>query len=311
MKNIARIAKELNLSTNQVQVVVDLLTSGATIPFIARYRKEMTGTLDEVALAKIRDRYEQLLELDSRREAILKSIEKQELLTPELTRLINEAESLTELEDIYLPFKPKRKTRASIAKEKGLEPLALNLFEQGKLDLNKAAAAFINTELGVTNEEEALAGARDIIAEWVNENQEARQKIRNLFWTEGLIKASVVKSKANSEGAQKFKDYFDWNEPIKKTPSHRLLAMRRAEKEGFITLDIAPEEELAIHLLNKHFVKAETAAGKQVGMAVSDSYKRLLKPSLETEVRVESKILADQGLIQSVFGDQRRAVVGG
>ncbi|HEY5691119.1 MAG TPA: Tex family protein [Cyclobacteriaceae bacterium] len=309
MKNIARIAKELNLSTNQVQVVVNLLTTGATIPFIARYRKEMTGTLDEVALANIRDRHEQLLELDKRRDAILKSIEKQELLTPELTQIINEVESLNELEDIYLPFKPKRKTRASIAKEKGLEPLASLLLGQNKHDIAREASLFVNTELGVLNEEDALAGARDIIAEWVNENQEARQKIRNLFWTEGMIKASVVKSKSKSEEAQKFKDYFEWNEPIKKTPSHRLLAMRRAEKEGFITLDILPEEESAIQLLEKHFVKTKSPAGEQVRMAVGDSYKRLLKPSLETEVRVESKIIADQEAIKVFAGNLKELLL--
>ncbi len=293
MNNVARIAAELKLTTNQVQVVVDLLEGGSTIPFIARYRKEMTGTLDEVALTNIRDRHEQLVELDKRREAILKSIEKQQFLTPELEKLINRAETLTELEDIYLPYKPKRKTRASVAKEKGLEPLALRLFEQGKFDPSKEAATFINTELGVADAEEALAGARDIIAEWVSENQEARQQIRDLFWNEGMIQASVVKSKAESEEAQKFKDYFDWKEPIKKTPSHRLLAMRRAEKESFITLDIAPDETQAVHLLEKQFVKSSSAVSEQVALAVKDSYKRLLKPSLETEVRVETKMKAD------------------
>lgn len=293
MNNIARIAAELKLTINQVQVVVDLLEGGSTIPFIARYRKEMTGTLDEVALANIRDRHEQLAELDKRRDAILKSIEKQQFLTPELEKLINNAETLTELEDIYLPYKPKRKTRATAAKEKGLEPLALRLFEQGKFDPSKEAATFISTELGVVDAEEALAGARDIIAEWVSENQEARQHIRDLFWSEGLIHASVVKSKAESEEAQKFKDYFDWKEPIKKTPSHRLLAMRRAEKESFITLDIAPDETQAVQILEKQFVKSSTAVSEQVALAVKDSYKRLLKPSLETEVRVETKMKAD------------------
>ncbi|MBZ0247133.1 MAG: RNA-binding transcriptional accessory protein [Cyclobacteriaceae bacterium] len=298
MDNISRIGSELNLTPNQVKVVVDLLTAGSTIPFIARYRKEMTGTLDEVALAAIRDRHEQLVELDKRRDAILKSIEKQQFLTPELEKLIQKAETLTELEDIYLPYKPKRKTRATAAKEKGLEPLATLLFEQGHVDFDKVLATYINTELGVANEEEALAGARDIIAEWVSENQEARQNIRELFWKEGVIQASVVKSKAESEEAQKFKDYFDWEEAINKTPSHRLLAMRRAEKENFITLDIAPDESLAIQTLEKKFVKSKSAVGEQVALAVKDSYKRLLKPSLETEVRVETKMKADQEAIK-------------
>jgi len=298
MDNISRIASELSLTPNQVKVVVDLLTAGSTIPFIARYRKEMTGTLDEVALASIRDRHEQLLELDKRRDAILKSIDKQQFLTPELERLIQNAETLTELEDIYLPYKPKRKTRATAAKEKGLEPLATLLFAQGNVDLDNVLATYINTELGVANEEEALAGARDIIAEWVSENQEARQNIRELFWKEGTIQASVVKSKEKSDEAQKFKDYFDWKEPISKIPSHRLLAMRREEKESFITLDIAPDESRSINSLEKQFVKSKSAIGEQVSLAVKDSYKRLIKPSLETEVRVETKMKADQEAIK-------------
>lgn len=296
-KNIVKIAGELKIKPEQVLCVVDLLTEGATIPFIARYRKELTGSLDEVVLASIRDRHEQLVELDKRKEAILKSIEKQEKLTPALAKAIENAETLNELEDIYLPYKPKRKTRASIAKEKGLEPLALTLFEQGKIDLEKTASGFIDLEKGVANIQEALDGARDIIAEWVNENQEARQKVRELFWQEGVIKASVIKSKAENEDAQKFKDYFDWKEPLKKTPSHRLLAMRRAEKEGFITLDIEPEEEQVIQILDKQFIKSSTAGAEQVSLAIKDSYKRLLKPSLETEVRVESKLKADNDAI--------------
>ena len=292
-KNINRIATELNLSTQQVDVVVDMLAEGATIPFMARYRKEMTGSLDEVVLAVIRDRHEQLVELDKRKEAILKSIEKQEKLTPALAKAIEEAQTLTELEDIYLPYKPKRKTRASLAKEKGLEPLALSIFEQTKLDLGKVAATYVNIELGVASEQEALDGARDIIAEWISENQEARKNIREIFWQDGIIEASVIKSKAETEEAQKFKDYFEWKEPIKKTPSHRLLAMRRAEKEGFISLDIAPTEALAIQTLQKQFVKTSSAAAEQVDLAIKDSYKRLLKPSLESEVRIESKQQAD------------------
>ena len=293
MTNLYRIASELKLKESQVQLVIDMLAEGATIPFMARYRKELTGSLDEVVLAAIRDRHEQLVELDKRREAILKSIEKQEKLTPALTKSINEALTLAELEDIYLPYKPKRKTRASIAREKGLEPLALRLFEQEKIDVEQTASSFINTELGVASIQEALDGARDIMAEWVSENPEARKAIRELFWNEGVIQASVIKSKAENEEAQKFKDYFDWKEPIKKTPSHRLLAMRRAEKEGFISLDIAPTEELAIQRLAKQFVKTKTPSAEQVSLAIADSYKRLLKPSLESEVRAETKLLAD------------------
>lgn len=293
-----KISEELNLKPHQVSRVIELLNGGATIPFIARYRKEITGSLDEVVLTTIRDRHEQLGELEKRRESILASIEKQQKLTPELAGAIAQAETLNELEDIYLPYKPKRKTRASMAKEKGLEPLAQVLFEQNQADINTLAATFIDAEKGVATEQEALDGARDIIAEWISENQEARQKIRELFWSEGVIEAMVIKSKSESEEAQKFKDYFDWKEPIQKTPSHRLLAMRRAEKEGFITLNIEPAEEQAIALLEKQFVKGISKASEQVSMAVKDSYKRLLKPSLETEIRVESKMKADTDAIQ-------------
>lgn len=292
-KTIVRIASELKLSPHQVEVVINLLAEGATIPFMARYRKEMTGSLDEVVLAAIRDRHEQLVELDKRKDAILKSIEKQEKLTPQLAKAIEEAETMMELEDIYLPYKPKRKTRASMAKEKGLEPLALSIFEQGKLDLPQLAATYINVELAVNTATEALEGARDIMAEWINENQEARKKIRELFLQDGMIEASVVKSKSESNEAQKFKDYFDWKEPIKKTPSHRLLAMRRAEKEGFITLDILPSEELAIQILEKQFIKNPSPSAEQVSLSIKDAYKRMLKLSIESEVRVETKQKAD------------------
>lgn len=297
-KNLAKIATELKISPNQVEAVIALLEEGATIPFIARYRKEVTGSLDEVALTNIRDRHEQLLELDKRRDAILKSIEKQEKLTPALANAIERAETLAELEDIYLPFKPKRKTRASVAREKGLEPLASILFEQGSIDLKKSAHQFIDPAKGVNTLEEALEGARDIMAEWISENQDARKNTRELFWQEGEIAASVIKSKAETEEAQKFKDYFDWREPINKTPSHRLLAMRRAEKEGFITLDIAPNDDTAIMALEKQFVKGQSIVSEQVSLAVKDSYKRLLKPSIESEVRAETKQRADAEAIK-------------
>jgi uncharacterized protein len=297
-RNTQRISTELKLTPHQIEVVINLLAEGATIPFMARYRKELTGSLDEVALAAIRDRHQQLVELDTRKEAIVKSIEKQGFLIPELAKLIEEAETMAELEDIYLPYKPKRKTRASIAKEKGLEPLATLIFAQNKIDLEVTASTFINSELGVSNSQEALDGARDIIAEWISENQEARKNIRELFWQDGLIQATVVKSKAESEEAQKFKDYFDWKEPIKKTPSHRLLAMRRAEKEGFILLDISPTEELGIQSLENQFVKSSTSSSEQVKLAIKDCYKRLLKPTLESEVRIETKMQADTEAIK-------------
>lgn len=296
MNNITRMATELSVTTRQIEVVIELLAEGATIPFIARYRKELTGSLDEVQLAAIRDRHEQLMELDKRRESILSSIEKQGKLTTELTGAIVSAATLAELEDIYLPYKPKRKTRASMAKEKGLEPLAMLLWEQTDPQADRQASHYLNTELGVNTPEEALEGARDIIAEWISENQEARKIVRELFWQEGLVQTAVIKSKAESEEAQKFKDYFDWKEPVAKTPSHRLLAMRRGEKEGILTLDILPPEEQALFQLEQKFVK--NAAAEQVKLAIKDSYKRLIKTSIETEVRVESKMKADQEAIQ-------------
>lgn len=293
MENSLTIASELNLKQQHVKAVIDLLTEGSTIPFIARYRKEMTGSMDEVQLTAIRDRNEQLIALEERRDAILKSIEKQEKLTPQLQKAINNATTLAELEDIYLPYKPKRKTRATAAREKGLEPLAIAIFEQKEKNVEALAATFVDAEKGVASAQEAIAGASDIIAEWISENQEARQKIRDLFWKEGIVESKVIKSKAENEEAQKFKDYFDWKEPVRKTPSHRMLAMRRAENEGFITLDIAPEEEQAHQLLQNQFVKTSGVAGLLVSEAMKDSYKRLLKPTMETEVRLESKVKAD------------------
>jgi protein Tex len=293
---VEQIAKEFTLQLKNVKAVADLLTEGATIPFISRYRKEMTGSLDEVMIANIRDRIEQLRELDKRREAVISSIEKQGKLTPELLGAIVNAESLAELEDIYLPYKPKRKTRASMAKEKGLEPLAQKLFEQDRFDLEEFTKTFIDTEKGVASVDEALDGARDIIAEWVSENQETRKRVRELFWTQGLIEARILKGK-ESEG-QKFKDYFEWSEPISKTPSHRLLAMRRGEKEGILSLDIYPPEELALHSMERQYVTSENKAAEQVRLAIKDSYKRLLRPSLETEIRMESKMKADEEAIK-------------
>lgn len=296
--NVNTIASELNLKQQHVKAVIDLLTEGSTIPFIARYRKEMTGSMDEVQLAAIRDRNEQLVALAERKDAILKSIEKQEKLTPQLAKAIEEATTLAELEDIYLPYKPKRKTRATAAREKGLEPLATTIFEQKEKNIEALAATFVDAEKGVASAQEAISGASDIIAEWISENQEARQKIRDLFWNEGVVEAKVIKSKAESEDAQKFKDYFDWKESVKKVPSHRLLAMRRAENEGFITLDIAPEEDRAHNILIDQFVTTGGQAGLLVTEAAKDGYKRLLKPTMETEVRVESKTKADQEAIK-------------
>jgi uncharacterized protein len=309
-ENIARwvdqISKEFSLPQKYVNAVATLLSEDATIPFISRYRKEMTGSMDEVMIGKIRDRIEQLSELDKRREAIITSIEKQDKLTPELMQTIVMAATMAELEDIYLPFKPKRKTRASVAKEKGLEPLALRIFNQENFKLEETASTFVDKEKGVSSSQDALDGARDIIAEWISENQDTRKKIREIFWEEGVIESHVLKGK-EAEG-QKYKDYFEWTEPISKTPSHRLLAMRRGEKEGILALDIFPPEEMVISRMERQFIKEENAAADQLRLAIKDCYKRLLKPSLETEVRMESKMKADENAI-FVFADNLKELL--
>jgi uncharacterized protein len=305
-RNILKIANELNLREKQVEDTVKLLDEGSTVPFISRYRKEVTGSLDEVAIAAIRDRMEQLRELDKRRESIIHSIQEQGKMTDELLMKIVAAQTMSELEDIYLPYKPKRRTRATIAKEKGLEPLATLLLEQENLDILAEAKKYISDEKQVKNAEEALAGARDIVAELVNENQEARQEIRTLFEKKGTFVAKVIAGK--EEEGIKYKDYFDWNEPIVNAPSHRVLAMRRAEKELIISLDATPDENEAIELLEKRFVRKRNASGEQIALAVKDSYKRLMKPSMETEVRMSTKKKADEEAIR-VFAENLRQLL--
>lgn len=293
---VEQITREFSLQLNHVKAVGELLMEGSTLPFIARYRKELTGSMDEVMIANVRDRLEQLRELDKRRETVIASIEKQEKLTPELMQKIVMATTLAELEDIYLPFRPKRKTRASVAREKGLEPLAQRLFDQESFSPEELAGTFVDSEKGVADANEALQGARDIIAEWISENPEARRSVRELFWKEGVVESRVMKGK-EAEGA-KYKDYFEWKEPIAKAPSHRLLALRRGEKEGVLALDIYPAEDSAIDLLERKFVRATNAAAEHVKLAVKDCYKRLLRPSLETEIRMESKMKADEEAIK-------------
>ena len=286
------IAAELGVAQKQVQAVESLLAEGATVPFIARYRKELTGSLDEVAITAVRDRLAQMAELDKRREAILKSLEERGLLTEELKSAVSGAQTLSSLEDIYLPFRPKRRTRATMAREKGLEPLAKTLFAQdASVDLLKEAEAFINQELGVATVEDALGGARDIIAEWVNEDADTRQVMRNLFASEGLFQSKVAKDK-EKEGA-KYRDYFEWEEPVRKAAGHRILAMLRGEAEGFLKLTIRPDEERALSFLDERYVKGESPASQQVSEAVRDSYGRLLAPSIETDIRREAKEKAD------------------
>lgn len=293
---LALIAAELNISQAQTKAAALLLEEGATVPFIARYRKEVTGSLDEVLITAIRDRLSQLKELEQRRITILKSLEDNNHLTDELKEKVLTADNMATLEDIYLPYRPKRRTRASIAKEKGLEPLALALLEQNSAhDPAMLATAYINAEKEVAEIEDALAGARDIIAENINENAEARQIMRGLFAKHGVIYSKIAAGKED-EGA-KFRDYFEWEEPVATVPSHRLLAMRRGEKEDFLNLNIKPDEEVAIEALTNMFVKNDSASAAQVKTAAEDCYKRLLSRSMETEIRLFTKERADKEAI--------------
>ncbi|OIO99744.1 MAG: RNA-binding transcriptional accessory protein [Bacteroidetes bacterium CG2_30_32_10] len=300
------IATELGISVGQVERTILLLNGGATVPFIARYRKEMTGSLDEVAITNIRDRNTQLIELDKRRESIINSIQEQGKLSKELEKQINNVATISELEDIYLPYKPKRKTRATMAIAKGLEPLALLIMEQRLSEIETKAESFIDEEKGVSSIEDAIAGARDIIAEWVNESQTARSQIRKLYSYEANIKSKVVKGK-EKEG-EKYENYFECEELLKKSPSHRVLAMFRGENDGFLKLTIAPPEEKAIALLEKTFIKGNNAASQEVQKAIKDSYKRLLSPSIETEIRQVHKLKADEEAIR-VFVENIRQLL--
>jgi protein Tex len=304
--HIPKIAQELGFTPKQVQATADLLNEGATVPFIARYRKEVTGSLDEVAITTIRDRLNQLVELDKRREAILKSLEERDQLTDELKEKILSAETMAVLEDIYLPYRPKRRTRATIAKERGLEPLAHRLFAQDDIDPLTEASAFVDPEKGVNSLEEALAGARDIIAEWVNEDQMARARMREFFSSKAVFKSKVIPEK-EAEGI-KYKDYFDWQEPVNTAPSHRILALRRGENEDFLILRVLPPEDEALDILDGLFVKGEGPASQQVRISVHDSYKRLLSPSMETEIRLETKKRADEEAIR-VFVENLRQLL--
>lgn len=308
--HIIKITKELNLRENQVSAAAGLLLEGSTIPFIARYRKEATGALDEVAITAIRDRLAQLQQLDERKAAVIESIEKQGKLTDELKEKINLAQTMAVLEDLYLPYKPKRRTRATMAREKGLETLAQLIFEQEPgVDPKVEAAKFINEELKVATIDEALAGARDIIAEWVNEDAKARAAIRQLYLEKGLFDSKVIKCK-EQEGV-KFKDYYDWQEPVKTAPSHRVLAMRRGEKEGFLMLRIAVPQEDALSILNKMFMKKSVSnlCASQVEMAIEDCFKRLLSLSMETEIRLLTKEEADADAIKVFAGNLRQLLM--
>ncbi len=303
-KNIVLTAKKLGLHEWQVENTIRLLDDGATIPFISRYRKEMTGSLDEVKLMHIKDEYNRLKELDNRRESVIKSIGEQEKMTPELMLKIESALTMAELEDIYLPFRPKRRTRATIAREKGLEPLASIILEQKEQNPEQKASEFLNDDVPAV--EDAIAGASDIIAEWISEDDKARKQMRRLFEKEALIFSRVIKGK-ESEGI-KFSDYYDWSEPLRKCPSHRLLAMRRGEQEGFLRLSIEPDEKNALEILESLFVKGTNACSGIVAESVKDSWKRLLLSSMETEFRNISKEKADEEAI-AVFADNLRQLL--
>ena len=300
----AVIAKNLNLREQQVANTLRLLSDGATIPFISRYRKEMTGELNEVEIQEIQIQFEKLTELEKRKEAILKSIEEQGKLTPELKKRIQECQSLTEVEDIYLPYKPKRRTRAEIAREKGLEPLAKILMRQEERDPENRALGFVKGDVNTV--EEALQGAKDIIAEWVNENEQTRDRVRKCFQHEAQISSKLVKGKEKE--AEKYQNYFDTEEPLRRCTSHRLLAMRRGEKEGFLRINIAPDEENALERIKRQYVKGHTLSSQLVEEAIEDAYKRLLKPSIETEFANSSKEKADEEAIK-VFAENLRQLL--
>jgi uncharacterized protein len=302
--HVGVIAGELGVRPGQVRAVVELLDGGATMPFIARYRKEATGELDEVAVQAVRDRIAQLRELDERREAMVASLVERDLLTDELRTLLGAAPSMARLEDIYLPYRPKRRTRAMIARERGLEPLAELLWgQEPNADVSAAAAACVDPENGVEDQAAALAGARDIIAEWTSEDEWARSMTRELFARRGLLRSQVAKGK-EEEGA-KFRDYFDAEELASNTPSHRVLAVFRGEQEGMLSVQVGPEESEVVEALGQHFLMGTGAASGQVQVALEDSYKRLLGPSMATEMRNALKERADATAI-AVFAENLR-----
>ncbi len=302
------IAAELKLPIHRIENTLKLLTGGATIPFISRYRKEATGGLDEVQISDIHTRYEKLCELAKRKETILSTIEEQGKLTDELRRRIADCWDSTELEDIYLPYKPKRKTRAEAARQKGLEPLAMLLMMQRENNLSARVRTFVKGD--VKDEEEALKGARDIIAEQVNEDERARNLMRNQFSRQAVITAKVVKGKETEESAAKYRDYFDFSEPLKRCTSHRLLAIRRGESEGILKVSISPADEEECNTRLEHqFVRGNNECARQVAEAVRDAYKRLLKPSIETEFAALSKEKADEEAIRVFAGNLRQLLL--
>ena len=302
------IAQQLNLQERAVDNTLALLDEGCTIPFISRYRKERTGRLDEVQIAAISTQYERFKEIQKRKETVLKTIAEQDKLTPELEKRITDCWDATELEDIYLPYKPKRRTRAQVAREQGLEPLAKSLLLQRERDPERAAEKFVKGN--VKDAEMAIKGAQDIIAEMVSEDERNRQQLRGAFRRQAFITSKVVKAKADTDEAAKYSDYFDWEEPLKRCSSHRLLAMRRGEGEGILRISISPDDDECIERLQRHYVYGNTPCGKLVAEAVEDGYKRLLKPSIETEFAALSKEKADDEAIR-VFAENLRQLLLG
>ncbi|SDM46354.1 Tex family protein [Siphonobacter aquaeclarae] len=299
------IASQLSLAPRSVQATIQLLDEGATVPFISRYRKEATGSLDEVQIQAVKDHYEKFRETEKRRESILQSIREQGKLTPALQKALEEATTLTQLEDIYLPYKPKRKTRATIAAEKGLEPLAKLIFEQRERDIEAKAAKYLSDD--VASVEEALQGAGDIMAEWISENADVRNAIRKVFEKEAVVVSKVKKNK-ETEGA-KYRDYFDFSEELRKIPSHRLLALRRGEEEGFLSVGIAPDEDHALERIDRLVLRGQSEAKPFIEDAITDSYKRLIRPSIENEFAKLSKEKADSEAITVFVGNLRQLLL--
>ncbi|MCK9565888.1 MAG: RNA-binding transcriptional accessory protein, partial [Methanothrix sp.] len=304
-----KLALQLSLGEREVSATVELLDSGATLPFIARYRKEATGNLDEVVIARIRDQLYKNRQLEERRDAILHSLAKRELLTADLQAKLQAADTLARLEDIYLPFRPKRKTRATAAKERGLEPLARRIFaqEHGSLDPENEALSFVDAENGVASAEEALAGARDIMAEWMSEDAEARLCMRALYQSQGVLRSVAVAGKGESSDAKddKFRDYQDFSEALTRASPHRLLAMLRGVKTGALSLHVAPAEEDGLAVLEELFIKGDGPASGQVMQAAEDGYRRLLAPSMENETLAAARARAEEKAIE-VFSENLR-----
>ena len=300
------IAQELQLDSHHIANVIKLLGEGATIPFIARYRKEMTGTMNEEQIAAIQKRLEQLVELEKRKGSVIASIREQEKLTPELEQKILNAATMQEVEDLYLPYKPKRRTRATIAREKGLEPLAAQIMAQNVDAVERLAAHYVNIQKGVNTTEEAIQGAKDIMAEWISEHINGRNRIRKIFHTQGNLCSSVIKGK--EEEGKTYQQYFDFSESLTKAPSHRILALFRAEEEGIIKLKIKVDNDFVIKTLERIFLKSNNSSSELVQEAIADSWKRLLEPSIETEIRNFYKEKADETAIQ-VFAENLKQLL--